>query len=326
MESEIEKRDSALFNYKEISSHLRDLGYPETAINLIEKCGTSKHQFMTVTCGCGTRAVELKNSCNKRFCAICSEKRKKRLRKRLLPYLKAFPNNAKYQFRFLTISPLNYDDLEKGIKDIRKSFNKFLRRKYISERIKGGFHILECKESKNNTWNVHIHSIIYSRHLDHVCRGKCSCGQSYLKYDRTSKKFYCANKKCNKIYEGIVFESRLQREFSESSKRTCVIDVSRISRQSSVINYCLKYVSVEKGEFSSVQTLALYIKTTYKERMINSFGEFYDFKKLKPLPNICRHCHQVMKFDFDLEVSNLILQSYSHSCLDPNLITTYLET
>lgn len=270
-----------------------------------------------VSCACVTRPIELKYNCDQSFCLNCSHRRKKRLRKRLLPFLDYHKNNSQYKWRFLTFSPRNYKNYEQGQKEIRKGWNKFIRRKYVSERIEGSFYVIEVTESGKG-WNFHIHAIIYSRHLDNVFRGHCKyCNQNYLKYNRNSKEFYCANRNCNKLYEDIPSDSKLQKEFSEALGRTCkMVDISQASSPKRVLNYMLKYITQEKQSFSSAETYAYHISKTYKFRQINSSGKFYDFKKkiskhsfLSQRLFKCPICKEPFRYSFDMEVSYILAEA-----------------
>lgn len=298
-QKQIQKGVSPSFNLLEISSHLEQLGYSEKSLHLIENCGNFVHGKVIIgSCGCGTESKTMKLRCNTRFCPECAKKRRRRLRRRFLPFLRKFHNTHTYQFRFLTISPKNYKNLKHGLNHIRKSFSKFIRRKYIRDRVKGGFYIIEVT-NKGNDWNIHLHCILYSRHLDNIYRGKCSCGQTYLKFDRLSKKFYCANRNCNKLFSGFINEPRLHSEWEASSGRPChSIDISRISKRSSVLNYCLKYVTLEKDSFSSPEIFAQYVVDTFKRRLITGFGDFHN-PDLPSLPPICTKCGEIIKFTFE---------------------------
>jgi hypothetical protein len=325
---------------------LRKYGYPEKALGIIEKCGLPSNNFIMATCGCGTYPIELNHSCNKPFCPHCAKKRKRRIRRRLLPFLKYHKNGSMYQWRFLTISPENYPNnftytkkfpkrktknnvlpkcsiafsgYEAGKYHLRDSFNKFIRRKYIVEgdRIYGGFYVTEVT-NKGKGWNLHIHSIIYSRYLNNVCRGHCPyCGQNYLKWNREDKKFYCANRKCMRLYEGIIITSRIQQEFEASSGRKCQqIDISQVKLQSSLLNYVLKYISIEKESFTNIDDCAFYLAKSYGDRQINAFGKFYNFKtQIKQYtflssPFKCPHCGEVVKFSFDSVVNKILKGEY----------------
>lgn len=293
-----EERSSSLV-LLEISEHLKTLNYPENALNDFLHCGEFTTIFLKGKCSCNTHLRQLTRRCNKRFCPSCSDVRKKRIKRRMLLYLRDHFNNRNYSFKFLTISPENYDNLEEGIKHLKKSFRKFYRRKYLRERIKGGYFVLECTNNGNG-WNLHLHCIIYSRHLDNVYRGKClHCGQTYLKRDPVSKKFFCANRGCNKFYHGIIRKPRLALEFEQSSGRSCFTDISHISRKKSVVNYCLKYISVEKGSFQNNFQYAQYIKSTYNQRLISPFGDFSSLPKTKSV-SICFNCDGIIRWKLDI--------------------------
>jgi len=322
---------------------LRKYDYPAKALNLIEKCGQPSNNFIMASCGCGTHAIELNHSCNKPFCPNCSKKRKRRIRRRLLPFLKYHKNNNMHQWSFLTISPKNYpndfnytkqfskrktkqgitpkcsitfEGYEAGKYHIRDSFNKFIRREYISKRIYGGFSVIEVT-NKGKGWNLHIHSIIYSRYLDNTYRGHCSyCGQNYLRWNKEDQKFYCANKKCMKLYVGVIRTSKVQLEFEASSGRSCMIDISKIKSPSSLLNYVLKYISVVKDSFQDLDTFAFYLSKSYGDRQINAFGKFYNFKfQIKQYSFLtsqfkCPKCGEVVKFSFDSDLNKILRDEY----------------
>jgi hypothetical protein len=276
--------------------------------------------YALASCKCKTEPIQLERHCNKRFCPRCSKRRIARLKKTFNSYLSYYPADSLYSYKFLTIKPKNYDDLAFGLKDVRSSFRKFIRRKYIKERIKGGFYIIEGT-NRSNGWNLHLHVIIFSRRLDNVFRGKCvHCNQNYLKWDRIKEQFYCANKNCRHVFEGETPKSTLQNEWEDSSKRSCMVDISHIQNKSSVINYCLKYVSSHKESFDKIEDFAFFIKTTYGQNLLTSFGEFSGrsavkgnsfipysvFKKQRKKVCICPRCNSIIKFQFDLEISRLL--------------------
>ncbi len=304
------------FNILEISSHLQRLDYPEKALNLVRKCGSISGNFLMGDCRCGTEIIPLKYSCNKPFCPRCSKKRKRRIRRRLLPFLKYYKNNATYQWRFLTISPKNYSDYEAGKVHLRKSWNKFIRRDYISKRVHGGFYVIETT-NKGKGWNLHIHSIIYSGYLDNTYRGHCKhCGQNYLRWDKSEERFYCANRNCMELYEGVIRLSKVQQEFEASSGRSCFVNITKVKSQSALLNYVLKYISIEKNSFLKVEDFAFYIAKSYGDRQINAFGKFYNFKvqisqhAFLSSPFRCPKCGEVIKFSFDSDVNKILRGDY----------------
>lgn len=297
---------SSLLDLIEISEHLKELNYPKSALDGFLHCGEGTSIFLKGECDCNKYSIRVSKRCNKRFCPKCAPRRKKRIKRRLRLYLRDHFNNRQYSFKFLTIAPKNYDNLDEGMKHIKKSFRKFYRRKYIKERLIGGFYVLECT-NKGNGWNIHLHCIVYSKRLDNVYRGKCShCGQSYLKRDRNSGKFYCANRKCNQIYEGVIKKPKIAELFESSSKRSCFSDISHIGNKKSVINYCLKYIVSDKSSFQDSFQFSQFIVSSYNQRLISPFGDFSSLPKIKSVV-ICPSCDTIIRFTLDIGVMKDVL-------------------
>jgi hypothetical protein len=84
-------------------------------------------------------------------------------------------------------------------------------------------------------------------------------------------------------------DSRLVREFMAVSGRACHIDIKQISTHDDLLSYMLKYVSANKDDFASIENIALYIKESYKKRLITTFGIFYKIK-LEKIPSTCYKC------------------------------------
>jgi len=149
--------------------------------------------------------------------------------------------------------------------------------------------------------------------LDNVYRGNCKhCNQNYLRYDRESKKFYCGNRSCNKLYEGIIKNSRLKDEFEKSSGLVCQqADISQASNPKVVLNYMLKYITEAKDAFSSIESYCLHLSKTYKFRQITTTGIFYNYKSKHihiQFHSVCPKCRQIIRFDRDMEVIALYLE------------------
>jgi len=310
-----ERAEGSLLGNNVITEHLRLLGYPETSINSMNRCGEKLGIRIFRNCdGCGTRGIDLEYHCSLRTCPNCAWVRKNRLRSKFLPILKSFHidrNND--QLYFLTISPANYNNSEEGIKHIKKSFKKFLRTDYIKERVKGSLWVIETKTKNkfgdSKGWNIHVHAIIYGKRLDNMIRGKCNdCNQNLLKFDHKTKKYYCANNKCgsyNVIYKK---DSRIVRLFKKCSKREVNIHVSKQGSSEYTLNYMLKYVSSNKDDFNNEKEIAEYIYYTRKKRLINGFGLFFKIKTKKS-DNICYKCGCHVSYIVDFEISELIKES-----------------
>ena len=62
-----------------ITSHLREVGYPEKSIISMLKCGQETPLMIAKQCGCGTQIIALSHKCNLRVCSDCAKIRKRRL-------------------------------------------------------------------------------------------------------------------------------------------------------------------------------------------------------------------------------------------------------
>jgi hypothetical protein len=269
------------------------------------KCGKSSGFNILRSCYCKNEIFPIKHHCNLRVCPECAKIRKRRIVRQYKPFLESLAQDKTYFFYFLTISPKNYDNLEFGLKDIRKSFTNFLQHQYIKERIKAGFYVIETKGGEGN-WNIHIHAIIYGRWLDNKMRGEClDCGQSLLKYNKVTKEFCCANHNCNSSNVLIKEDSKIVRLFRQSSNRDVHMHIQRQNSSSYSLNYMCKYISANKDDFSSDKDTAVYINSIKRHRLINSFGLFYNCKIPKQ-PYACKDCGGEIHYCSDMKVILMI--------------------
>lgn len=325
--SELKRAEGSLFSNNVISEHLIEhlikLGHPETSISSMKRCGFSSGFMVVSECSnCGFRNFELKYHCCLRTCPDCSKLRKRRLRLKYLPYLKDFLiDRNRNQLYFLTISPLNYGDFKEGLENIKKSFKKFIRTKYIKERIKAGLFVIETTNT-GKKWNIHIHCILYGRRLDNQIRGKClDCGQNLLKFDYNNKRYYCSNRKCNSLNVKHKQDSKIVQIFKKCSKRDVNIHISRQSSKEHTLNYMLKYISANKYDFSSEEDFAKYIYYTRKQRLVSTFGLFFKFKAKKPQCH-CFKCGSPIQYLVDWEISELLKENIKKENVKkpPNLL------
>lgn len=299
--STAESAQRSLFSSSAITSHLRELGYPESSLSSMFKCGQHSCQIVK-TCDCGVSLIDCKHSCNLRTCSNCSLKRKRRIRKQYLPFLQDFHPNKTDFYYFLTISPKNYDSFDEGLEHISKSFSKFVRLKYVKDRVKAGLYVIETKNTGKG-WHVHLHAIVYGRWLDNRLRGKClECNQNLIKKDPLTMKFYCANSKCNSQSVVVKDDSKVVSLFKKSSGRDCNIHIQRQSSVAHSLNYMLKYISSSKEDFTDVKSYSQYLFYSYKRRLISSFGLFYKHKPSKKLIHVCVHCQKNISFCYDPEI------------------------
>lgn len=265
-----------LLGIEALTSHLKSLNHPEGSINSFVKCGSVVQTTFIRSCSCSTDIVHSYHKCNLRICPACSKRRKGRFYRKYLPYLSSLPQDRTNFLYFLTISPKNYTDLESGLKHIKASWSKFIRSKYVRERIKGGLYVIEIKGSEGN-WNIHLHSICYGRWLDNKVR--------------------------------LHKNSKIVRLFMASSNRPVNIHITRQGSSRFTLNYMLKYISANKDDFFSVRDVALYTHFTYRRRLIHGFGSMYNLK-LPKVPHYCVKCGSIQHFFIEYEVVSLLRKDF----------------
>ena len=307
--------EGALFSNNVISEHLslseclRRLGYPEKAIRSSERCGEHTGMIMYGSCDCGGWEHDLTYRCCLRTCEVCAKSRQRRIRRKYLPFLEALKKErGRLELTFLTVSPKNYDNYPTGLRSIKRNFKKFLRSKYVRERINGGFYVIEGK-NPNKDWNVHTHAILYGRRLDNRIRGQCSdCSQNLIKFNYTTKTYYCANSKCNSLNVKHRKDSTLVELYKKISGEEVNIHITKQNSSAFTLNYMLKYIGANKDDFASVEDLAIFIATNRKQKLINSFGSFFNHKFVKQ-PTLCWRCESEIVFIYDREMSDIFYEA-----------------
>lgn len=311
---------------------LFDRGYPVDSLRSMLRCGLQT-DFMVATCGCGSSVVPMTYSCDSRTCSNCAYRRKRRLKNRFLPFLKACKQDRLNLLYFLTIAPEHYSTLEEGLVEIKKAFNRLRHVKYVADRFKAGLCVVETKESKGDEWHVHLHVLVYGRSVDNRMRGKClDCGQSYMKQDLFDKRFYCANKSCNSKNVQVNSKTRMVSIVESAFRRKAHVYVSQVRGAESTLNYLLKYVSSSKEDFSSVQKEADYLCAIRGKRLVNAFGLFFKDKNGKHISFIvgknkvvCPSCGEVVIFTYDIELSYSLLHIKDRPKLQEKIIGDAIE-
>ena len=271
------------------------------SIASMKKCGLNNGEWAIKLCYdlCNEnhKQIDFKSKCNLRTCPRCSLLRRDRIFKKY--YIELVKEK---KVKFLTISPDNYSDYDEALSDIKKCWKKFYNapytyentksgRKRVKERIKdrmsGGFYVVETKtknlQGEHKGWNVHLHVLYSGDYLDNKIRGKCfDCNQSYLKKDNISKKYYCANRKCNSLnVKPHSEDSKITRIWKKISGRSVNMNIGTKKNSKHCLNYTLKYVSNNKDDFHNDKELAMYVFKTKKVQLITPFGSFYHDEKYK---------------------------------------------
>ena len=116
-------------------------------------------------------------------------------------------------------------------------------------------------------------------------------------------------------------DSKLVRIWKQCSGRPVNIDVrnrvnvggySRMQLSAGAsLGYMLKYISSGKEDFAKPEDLAKYIVTIRKQRLVNTFGVFFNHKFI-PMVRQCFTCKEELFFSFDYEISQMMQE-----CLEP---------
>lgn len=310
------EHNDLLFSENPLVKELVMLGYSPTSINSMLRCGEESRMCLR-ECGCGKWVECVYYRCNLRTCEKCSKIRAGKIKDKLLPFLYSQKRDSLNQLYFLTLSPRNYEDLEFGLKDIKKNFNKWKRHEYLKQRIKAGLYIVEVIQTwkgkpqydkdgnflyvhEKDGWNIHFHILLYGRRLDNKIRGKClDCGQNQMSFDRYNHEFYCSNHKCQSR-DVLVKQPKLNILWEESTGTRAHFHIRRIDSVKKALNYVLTYVTTDKNEFRDEKGLARYIKAIHTKRLISPFGEFTKVKiPTPPRFHVCRRCGFEVKYTFD---------------------------
>ncbi len=281
------------------------------SINSMLKCGELTGYGKLECCG-DKLFIPLRYECNLRTCPTGADKRKKRIRKQYLPILEKFSANPRdyNSLRFLTISPDNYEDtfegLKRGFKEIRRNFSKFIRNKYISDRVLSGLCVIEMKNKNKDGeckgWNIHLHILYYGQKLDNRIRGHCNnCGQNYMKYSKVEGKYYCGSSKCHSFdVEVKNKDSKIVQIWNRVSGRDVNIRIEPLYSREHYLNYLLKYISANKDDFRDVASMAQYIVVTRGQKLITKFGDIFG-KKIPVIKNqfFCDKCNNSVALEYD---------------------------
>lgn len=304
-----------LFSHYPLAELLIKKGMKAKTVVSLLKCGSPSptDKLLKCSCGCGSVIGEIRHHCSNRSCPKCSKRRQRKIYRKYYPLIRNLVSTPLYSLKFLSISPKNYETLKEGQEHIRKSINKMLRLEYFKQRIEGGFYVIESKNMNKNGktkgWNIHAHMIIYSRFLNNYLYGYCSeCKRrTRLKYDNYNKTFYCSIKTCsstNVQYDQQ--DTKLVREMKKAFKRPLTTDIKHLKdrftpfgtfrNSEHALNYCLKYVSVNKNDFATQEDFAEYIAYTTNRKLIHVFGVFYN-DRTPSLKHTCLICKEIITFE-----------------------------
>lgn len=117
------------------------------------------HQYRRVCCThCGYH-IDVPIYCGNRFCSVCSGPRLKRVKLRLTTLISKAPFVSGHDFKHLTLTIQNRQDLPGMITHLIKSFKALRRTQFWKHHVYGGAFVIEVT-GEPGSWHAHIHSIL----------------------------------------------------------------------------------------------------------------------------------------------------------------------
>jgi len=121
------------------------------------------HEFVRIECiNCG-KSFDVPVYCGDRFCPVCSVTRRLRVRSRLEFLVENVKAGSGYNFKHLTLTIKNQQNLSLMTSSIVKSFRKLRQTRSWKFHVKGGAFVIEITGNSGN-WHVHLHVIIESKY------------------------------------------------------------------------------------------------------------------------------------------------------------------
>jgi plasmid rolling circle replication initiator protein Rep len=242
----------------------------ENQADRFSNCGKEPMLFR---CDCKYHLTSKK--CNLyRLCDVCAKKTKNDLFNKFInPLMRhtKFVRDKRLKtikgLRMLTLTIENVDDIYEGVKEIKSSFSRFRRRKYIKARIFGGLAVVEFVRSKKyNNWNVHIHALVYSTYLD------------------MKKKEKNGN-------------SKVVNEWIKATKnKGSIVDIRMCGNHKKSLRYLLKYVTKLSPDLTPKQKVEVY-DSLFNSRLVITFGTLYNIGE-KPI-SLCPDCSMPYEYVSD---------------------------
>ena len=122
-----------------------------------------QHEFLRVECvNCGS-FHDVPVYCGDRFCSVCGSVRRTRVRNRLDFLISNVQCPPTYNFKHLTLTIKNQQNLSLMALNIVNSFRKLRQTSSWKSRVRGGAFVIEITGEPSN-WHVHLHIVIESKY------------------------------------------------------------------------------------------------------------------------------------------------------------------
>lgn len=124
-----------------------------------------EHRFIRIVCANCGQIYDVPVYCGDRFCSVCGVARRFRIRSRLNFLTKQIKRPPGYNFKHLTLTIKNQQDLSLMTASIVKSFRKLRQTRSWKLHVRGGAFVIEIT-GKPLDWHVHLHIVIESLWYD----------------------------------------------------------------------------------------------------------------------------------------------------------------
>lgn len=122
------------------------------------------HEFITIFCMDCNHRINVPVFCGDRFCSVCSEARRNRIRHRIEFLLNNVQLEPGMRIKHLTLTIPNSPDLPGMLKTLVAAFRKLRHTSFWKNKVAGGCFVLEVT-GREGDWHGHIHAIINARFI-----------------------------------------------------------------------------------------------------------------------------------------------------------------
>lgn len=125
---------------------------------------TDSHDFRRIVCtSCGA-TFDVPVPCGNRFCDICNQGRKNRIRSKLEWLVAHVDKPRGYSVKHVTLTCRNMDSLSDMLDLLTQSFRKLRQRALWKNCVDGGAFVIEVTGNPGD-WHAHIHAVIMAKFL-----------------------------------------------------------------------------------------------------------------------------------------------------------------
>jgi diadenosine tetraphosphate (Ap4A) HIT family hydrolase len=144
----------------ETKRHLSALASQVGETELSGKIAHCHSVVSALTCGKHIARIIPNSTCEFRLCPDCARRRSRKLLRKHLPTMQAFPKTNRSTPVHLVLTQSHRKETRKqSVKRLRAAFTKLQRRSFWKEHFKGGIWAIETKKGRDKLHHTHFHII-----------------------------------------------------------------------------------------------------------------------------------------------------------------------